>query len=185
MQKRLGIRWHAPVVLGALMALGLAACTTNTAAPQPCPAILIPTDGAKLTRFVPGPGRDIIDVVHEDQVSGFAHRCEYDTDASGAGAVTVEVYPAFESTQGPANQDSNAQFEFFIAIADQENNLLEKKRFPASIDFPQNMSRIQWQRSEPIALTIPLKAGQNGTDFQIFIGLQMTRAELDYQRKTR
>ena len=185
MQKWQGNRWHLRAALGAVMAMGLAACATDTATPLPCPEILIPVDGAKLTRFVPGQGRDIIDVTHEDQVTGFAHRCEYSTDKTGAGEVVIEIYPAFESTQGPANQDNRAQFEYFIAIADQENNLLEKARFSAAIDFPQNMSRIQWQRAEPIALTIPLESGQSGTDFQIFIGLQLTRDELEYQRKTR
>jgi len=185
MEKRRGTARIVSAVLVTVAALGLSACASNPAAPQLCPEILIPVDGSKLTRFVPGTGRDIIDVMHEDQVSGFAHRCEYNTDVTGAGEVVIDIFPSFESSRGPANPDNIATFEYFIAIADQDNNVLEKARFPAEISFPQNMSRVQWQRAEPISLTIPLKAGQPGADFQIFIGLQMTRDELEYQRKTR
>lgn len=172
-------------LLGAV-ALVVGACSaTETTLPPPCPEILIPVDAAKLTRFQPGPGRDIVDVVHEEQVAGFADRCEYDTDATGAGHVMVEIFPAFDSTRGPANQASQADFEYFIAIASVDKKVLEKKRVPVSIDFPENMSRVQWQQEKPITLTIPLKAGQSGRDFQIFLGLQMTRDELEFQRKMR
>lgn len=182
-------RWklYGPIhaAVGAVLALGLAACATDAPPPPPCPEILIPIDGAKLTRFKPGPGRDIIDVMHEEQVSGFAHGCEYTTDATGAGEVAVEIYPEFESKKGPANPDNQALFEFFVAVTDQDKNVLEKKRFPAAIPFPSNMSRVLWQREAPVTLIIPLKAGETGENFRIFIGLQMTRDELEYQRKIR
>lgn len=182
-------RWTTPHPHKALLliglAMGLASCATDKAPPPPCPEILIPIDGAKLTRFQPGAGRDIIDVQHEELVSGFAHACEYNLDDTGAGNVVVQILPEFESKRGPANPDDQAQFEFFIAIVDQDKNLLEKKRFPASIVFPPNMSRVVWQRGEPIPLTIPLEAGQTGQNFQIFLGLQLTRDELEYERKIR
>ena len=169
-----------------VVALGLSACSsTDAVAPPPCPEILIPVDSAQLTRFKPGPGRDIIDVVHEEKVTGFAHRCEYDTDAQGAGSVLVELYPSFESARGPANQAGKATFEFFVAIVDQDKNMLEKARFPTVIEFPQNMSRISWQREEAVALKIPLKAGQIGGDMQVYLGLQLTRDELNSQIKAK
>ena len=179
-------RGYLHIALLGVIALGLAACSsTDTVALRPCPEILIPIDSAKLTRFIPGPGRDIIDVLHEEQLTGFAHRCEYDTDETGVGAVVIEIFPAFESARGPANAENLAQFEYYIAIADLNKTVLEKMRFPMAIPFPEYMSRVRWQSEEPIVLNIPLKAGQNGADFEVFIGLQMTRDELDYQKKIR
>lgn len=168
-----------------VLALGLGACSTDTVAPRACPEILIPVDGAKLTRFKPGPGRDIVDVLHEEQVTGFGHLCEYDVDETGAGSVTVSLLPAFDSTRGPASPSDQVQFEYFIAITDADKAVLDKKRFPAIIQFPANMSRVRWQPETPINMTIPLKAGQLGETFQIFLGLQMSREELEYQRKIR
>lgn len=182
-------RWELNKSVGVALVAGcafvLAACSSDVVVQPPCPEILIPIDGSKLTRFKPGPGRDIIDVIHEEQVSGFAHGCEYNTDEAGAGEITVEIIPSFEAKKGPANPNNQSTFEFFVALTDQEKNVLEKKRLNAIIDFPSNMSRVLWQREEPITLTIPLKAGQTGEDFRIFIGLQMSRDELEYERSIR
>lgn len=163
MNRRWGFLKHFNAALLGLVALGLTACAnTDTATPRACPEILIPVDSAKLTRFKPGPGRDIIDVLHEELITGFAHGCVYDTDETGAGNVMVEISPSFESMRGPANVEGRALFEYFIAIADLDKNVLEKARFPVAIPYPSNMNRIQWQRADPIPLTIPLKAGQTG-----------------------
>ena len=185
MHKRWGFNRSVNTALVAALALGVAACASEPVTPPPCPEILIPVDGAKLTRFKPGLGRDIIDVMHEEMVTGFAHGCEYDTDSTGAGDLTVQILPTFESKRGPANPDARAQFEFFIAITDQEKNVLEKKRFPAVVDFPENMSRVLWQVDQPINLRIPLQAGKTGNDYRIFVGLQITPEERDYQRQNR
>jgi len=183
MTARWGFVGYGRAALFGAMALGLGACSaTEATLPPPCPEILIPVDAANLTRFQPGPGRDIVDVLHEEQVAGFADRCEYDTDATGAGDVLVEIYPAFESTRGPANQTNQADFEYFIAIASADKKVLEKKRVPVSIAFPQKMNRVQRQQENPITLTMPLKAGQSAYGFPISNGCQLTRDELDDER---
>lgn len=173
------------LVLG-LMGLSLGACSsTEDVAPPPCPSIYIISDGAKLTRFKPGPGRDIIDVLHQEELSGFAHGCEYDTDSTGAGDLTVFVAPTITSERGPANTSNDADFEYFIAITDSNKKVMDKARFPVVIPFPKNMTRIVWQRENPHSLSIPLKAGQTGQDYAIYLGLQLNQAELDYSRKNR
>lgn len=168
-----------------LLALGVAACSTPDIAPQTCPDVLIPADGSKLTRFKPGPGQAIIDVLHEATIIEYAQACEYDIDATGAGEVAVYVAPMIETSRGPADLKGEASFEYFVAILDSNKKVLDKALFQVVIPFPQNMTRVRWQLKDPNVLRIPLSAGQNGTDFQVFIGLQLTRDELEYQRRTR
>lgn len=171
------------IAISVLGLLGLAACSSTDVAPLPCPNILIPRDAAKLTRFTPGPGRDIIDVMHEEEILSFASGCEYDTDATGAGDVTIYIMPTIKSTRGPANTGSEARFEYFLVIADSQKNLLEKAKFKVAIPYAQNLTQIIWRAVDPNTLRIPLKSGQDGNNFQIFLGLQLTQTELDYQRK--
>lgn len=182
---RRGVRATLGVVLLGLTGLSLTACTTNDTPPPPCPNIYIIADGAKLTRFKPGPGRDIIDVLHEEEMVGFAQGCEYDTDETGAGTLTVLVAPTIVSKRGPANQTGDADFEYFVAITDSEKRILDKERFQVVIPYPSTIPRISWQREDPHNLILPLKAGQSGQDYQIYLGLQLNHAELDYLRKTR
>lgn len=177
--------WGLTIGLAAMASMLLSACAGDPVAPLPCPEILIPIDGSKVTTFRPGPGRDIIDVVQEVQVAGFAHGCVYETDETGAGEVQVELIPAIESARGPANTDGVTNFEYYVAIVSPDKDVLEKKRFPVTIDYPSNMTRITWRRDNPISLRIPLAAGDYGESYTIFLGLQMTRDELEYQRKVR
>lgn len=166
-------------------ALSLTACANAPDVPQPCPQILIPSDSAELTRFKPGPGRDIIDVLHSEQITGFAHRCFYDTDDTGAGELTVELHPVIVSSIGPASADRIADFKYFVAITDQNKDILDQSVLSLTIPFPQNQSKVQWQKPDPIVLRIPVEAGQNGDDFRVYVGLQLSREELDYQRQRR
>ena len=172
-------------VLG-LAALGVAACSsTEDARPRPCPEIRIPADAAKLTRFKPGPGRAIIDILHQEQIIGFGHVCAYDTDETGTGEVTVQVAPTILSERGPADTAKQADFEYFVALVDSQKRVVAKQRFALTIPFPNNLTRVQWQREQAHVLHVPLATGQSGADYTIFIGLQMTREEMEYTREKR
>jgi len=172
-------------VVIALIGVGLSACASDKAPPPPCPNILIVADGAKLTRFKPGSGRDIIDVLHEEQITGFAHSCEYNTDESGAGELTVWVVPTILSTRGPANQTGDADFEYVVAATDTQKTILQKTRYPMVLAYTPNVPNILWQRPEPHKIVLPLKPGQTGKDYLIYLSLVLNRAELDYRRKNR
>lgn len=177
-----------PTLIGliGLMGLGLGACASGDEIPPgPCPEILVVADAAKLTRFKPGPGRDIIDVLHEEKITGFAQACEYDVDDSGAGDLIVYVAPTIVSTRGPANQTDNANFEYFVAITDADKKILDKTRYPKVLPYVNGVPRVMWQKPEPHTYVLPLKAGQTGASYLVYLGLQLSREELDYQRKNR
>ncbi len=185
MKKRRGSYLSFPAILG-LALMGLSACsTTKTTVSRPCPKILIPKDAAKLTHFKAGSGHAIIDVTDTQTVSGFAHACSYQLNDAGEGEVTVQLAPTITSVRGPANTTKRANFEYFIAIVDGKKRILEKARFPVTIPFVNNVTRVQWQRKDPVVMHIPLKAGQSGADFTVFVGLQLTRDELNFVRRTR
>ncbi len=169
----------------ALLALGLTACSADDVPQLPCPEIYIVADVAKLTRFKPGPGRDIVDVLHEEEIVGFGQSCLYDTDATGAGEVVVVVAPTIVSKRGPANTSGESEFEYFVAITDSQKNLREQARFPVKLVYPSNLSQLRWQRPDPHNLILPLNAGQTGRNWRVYLGLQLTREEVDYQRRTR
>jgi len=168
-----------------LLTIGLAACSSTDIPPPPCPEIQILGAAAKLTRFKPGPGRDIIDVRHEEAITSFASACEYNVDANGAGDVTIWLAPTILSTRGPANQGSEATFEYFIVITDSQKKVLNKGLFPVAIPYAQNLTQLSWTLKEPNSLIVPLNAGKTGDDFQVFIGLQLSKDELEYQLSLR
>ncbi len=163
----------------------VSACTMfgEDKVPPPCPAISVLEEAASLTRFVEGPGRDLIDVLVEEKVSDAAGTCEYDVDDdTGVGTLNVEMMVAFELNRGPANRDRKAEIGYFVAITDTERNILNKQSFKGTVEFPGNRNRLIWT-DEPVFLNIPLKAKQTGRNFKIFIGLDLTEEQLQFNRQ--
>ncbi|OHC76101.1 MAG: hypothetical protein A3G18_05625 [Rhodospirillales bacterium RIFCSPLOWO2_12_FULL_58_28] len=179
-------------LLSGLMLL-LAGCDTvsemvASPPPQPpCPPSSVLDDAATVTRFREGPGRDFIDIVAEGKISGYGGGCHYDFDMkTGEALLTVEVAVEFEAQRGSADKDRKAMFDYFISVADPEQNILSKGLFNVVIDFPENRTRRNFtDNNPPVVLEIKLKPEQAGKDFHIFIGFQLSESELEFNRRQR
>ncbi|MFT5181762.1 MAG: hypothetical protein ACI8S3_001647 [Alphaproteobacteria bacterium] len=163
----------------ALFALG--ACSslvTETAVAPPCPHIVIVKDTAELTTFRPGPGRDLTDVVLDARINRFEGECETDLESDRSGKVNVDLQLIFEATRGPANETRTGDFSYYVAIADRNGAILAKKVFATQFVFEGNRNRLGGL--EELTQEIPLRAGQLGEDFDIFVGFQLNAEQLDY-----
>lgn len=171
----------------AILVLAVSGCTMfeEEEPPPPCPRISILGDASTLTRFRPGPGRDLTDVLYEGVVSRVSGTCVYADDGKGADrALSMKVTVVIEAARGPANRDGRAAFPYFVGITDSLRNVLNKQRFSVTMVFPGNRTRLVIT-DNPVVLEIPVKAGQSGQDFEIFVGFQLSRADLDYNRRAR
>ena len=167
-----------------IMALALAACSApNVGSIPPCPNVVIVDDIAQVTKFLDGPGRDLTDVVLEVRIASFDGTCVTDPDAGPAGEVSVDLILIVEATRGPANADRRGQYDFFIAIAEAEGDIVAKRVFPGEIVFEGNRNRVAAQ--EELTQMIPLRPGENGSDYDILIGFQLSDEELIYARQQR
>ena len=173
-------------IAAALTVAGLvSACTLfgEDEVPPPCPEISVLEEASNLTRFVDGPGRDLIDVLVEQKVSDAAGTCEYEIDDdTETGTLSVEMMVAFELNRGPANRDRKTDVDYFVAVTDNQRNILNKQSFKGTVEFPGNRNRLIWT-DEPVYLNIPLKAKQTGRNFKIFIGLDLTDDQLQFNRQ--
>ncbi len=171
----------------AILALAVAACTVfqEEEPPPPCPRVSILGDAATLTKFRPGPGRDLTDVLYEGVVTNVTGRCAYANGGKGANpTVSMDVALVIEAARGPANRDGRAAFPYFVGITDSSRNVLNKERFNVRVVFPGNRTRLVIT-DDPVNLEIPVKAGQSGRDFTIFVGFQLSREDLEYHRRAR
>lgn len=144
-------------------------------APGPCPVAVAVDDAARMTRFQPG-GSDLTDVDFEVVVEGVAYGCEYD----GTEAVEMVVEVALLAAQGPANASDSADFTYFIAVATADRQILAREDFTVSIPFQGNLTRVRL--TETLEPRIPLRSGETGANYRVFVGLALTEAELQYNR---
>lgn len=151
----------------------------------PCPEVLVLADAESGIRFAPGSGLDIIDIVYEAEVQRVAGACQYEIDKeTGEGTLSVELGVEIRLARGAANKDRIADFGYFVALTDAQSQVIQKSAFPARVEFPGNQSRLIW-KDEPVTVSIPIKKDQTGRDFDIYVGLDLTPEQVEYNRQKR
>lgn len=178
---------------GILAFLLLAGCSVydsifgSNLPPLPCPPVSVLGDASLLTRFREGDGRDLIDVLYGGEIGAVETSCEYslNEDTGAAGWLSVEVAPVIFAERGPADRERRAVYPYFVTVVDAERRVLNKQTFDLVVEFPRNRTRTTVVDKPPVALTIPLKEGVRGDSFEVFIGFQLSREELDFNRRRR
>ena len=165
-----------------LMLLTACSMMTNSTPTMECPPVSILGDASKVTRFVDGPGRDLIDIDFTGEVTHLSGKCFYEIDGdTGSGVVRVNVKPEFRIERGAANKTRQADFEYFVSIVDDQGGILDKQVFPYSAKYWKNRTSVK-DFDKPVELAIPLSGGQSGQDFTIYVGFQLSREEVEFNR---
>ena len=162
------------LVLIALVLIG--ACTANEEIVY-CPTIRVPQDTGVLTRFIEGSDGDITDVRLEGRFVAARGICTVDDDE-----VAVEAFIEIGVREGPASTSKVGEIAMFVAVADQNRNILQRRSLPVAIDFSGNRSTLR--HIERLTIDIPKSPSQRGDEFVIFTGFEMTRQELEFNRET-
>ncbi len=179
-------------LLALALGVGLSACDTvdslkvwRKAKPEPCPRVTVLRNAAELTKFKPGPGRDLIDVLFEAKVTNVYSACEYDVDYdTRAGSIHAQIAPVILGKRGPADTSRLAEVEYFVAMVDEQKNILQKSVFPLKLAFPGNLVQNE-VRDEPIDLTITTDGSKDGTAYEIYVGFQLSEEEMAYNERLR
>ncbi len=152
----------------------VAACSSNTQVVR-CPDVRVPSETGNLTRFGPGDGRDITDVVMEAQFEEVRGECSVDDDE-----VEVAALVKITARQGPASTVQQGTFSFFVAVTDRKRNILSRRSVQGAVDFSGNRSRVTF--FERLKIDIPKTEEQTGDQFLIFMGFELTRQEVEFNR---
>lgn len=159
-----------------LASLLLVAACSREKPEAACPRGIVPADSASITRFRDGPGRDLTDVVAEGEILNILIQCKYDKRA-----VIVDLQIAIAGDRGPADRSRVAEFEYWIAIVDPQQNIVTKQPARVRFQFTDNRTRLGQIVSE-LEPYIPLADLQQGPEYQILVGFQLTEDELAWNR---
>lgn len=144
-----------------------------------CPQVFILQDAQKLTRFKPGPGRDITDIQFEAEIIDFRGGCDVDED-DDVWEVDVELLVLISVERGPANKGRDIEFEYFVVLPGFEGKPGGKRIFPVKGEFEEGRTRLLYQDS--VELNIPLNNPNDAGKTEIVFGFQLTPDELKFNR---
>jgi hypothetical protein len=161
-------------VLAVLM-LGLAGCGgTQSIGKLSCPTPLVAPDLDVAADLRPG-GSGPSDVRFGVKLVSVNSNCS--TEKIG---LSADVRVAFVVARADPKL-TRAEFAYFVAIADAQRNILNKKEYKVSVEFSPRLSRLNV--SDDVAVGLPLHDLSNGGKYLIIVGLQLTPEQLDFNRK--
>ncbi len=140
-----------------------------------CPQVQILEYADRLTEFAGGSGRDVTDVVLRGRLVNFEGECNVEKDA-----VELDLVLDFLIERGPASGGDKGRFTYFVAIPEFHPAPSGKRVFPIDLEFESGVNRIVYR--DEISVEIPVTEGRNASDFNLFIGFQLDRGQLEFNR---
>lgn len=162
------------VILAAL--LMLSGCNSDKV--NNCPAGVILADAGERTVFRPGADRDLAGEAYRIYLIGISSDCSINKKT---GETDSSMRLNFRATRAPSADAAHYQVPYFVAVT-QGDRLIEKRILSAGFDFPAGASVATFSLS-PDDFDIHVENGHQPYDYEVMAGLQVSQAEIDYNRK--
>ena len=129
-----------------------------------------------------GESQDLSDTLYEAKIDQVlpAVNCVYEND-DGKQAIVYDIQVKFLAQRGPKEHEGVAKFNYFVGIGGPGGQILKREVFDSEIVFENNAT--QAITIEEIQPRIPLKQGENGDYYRIYVGFMLNERELAYNRK--
>jgi hypothetical protein len=160
----------------AILAAGLAACGSERKA-RPCPQVRVDAATASMTKFRDGPGRATGDIEYQVEIVGFKGQCIVDDEEF---EVVMDMDLAI--ARGPAGNAGSVPISYFVAIPQLFPKPEGKKVFDVKYSLPGKAAAPQRLRETNIRVKIALEKDQTAAAYDIYLGLQITPEQLEYNR---
>lgn len=145
-----------------------------------CPKIMIADNTFKKVVF-DGAGVDELNKIYSAEIMGYQAKCNYDEKTKNT---ELNLSVDFNVKKGIIDRISQVNFEYFVAILDFYPKEQGKKIFPVNIDFSNKPDELE-VKDKNVKIIIPDVEGKVSKDFQVFLGLQLTSEELEYNRQNK
>lgn len=140
-----------------------------------CPPVFLLKDARELTRFKEGPGRDITDIQVQVRIANYKGTCNYDDEEAD-----IELGIDFTLEPGPAAKGREFKFKYFVAIPAFHPRPEGKRVFDTTAKIEDLRRRAVLHNDLTLKIPIPRKASPS--KYAIYLGLQLTPTQLEYNR---
>ena len=160
-----------------LLTLSLAACSSDVGGN--CPTMTGVTDASVRTVFRPGTAQDPANVLYTAEITRVAGGCDIDKKTRVADARLAVDFRATRPASAGAVQYT---IPYFVAVTEGAR-ILTRRTYAVTLSFQPGQTVAT--ATETIGSTrINPSKDKFPYDYQILAGLQLSRAEVDYNRRT-
>jgi hypothetical protein len=162
-------------VATAAVCVALAACSTTKI--ERCPAIAVLVDTGSLTK-IQSNAQGQASAAYTVQIANAKRDCDlpkYSRDLTGN--VTID----FRATRANAAAGATYTVPYFVAITT-EGKVLAKQQFQVAFAFQPGESTTAFSDSVN-SLSLSIGRDKKATDYGILVGFQLSKGELDYNRR--
>lgn len=166
-------RLTVPAILcGALL---LNACST---AIQVCPVAVILADASSKTVFRPGTGPDLANVLYTVALVDAKTDCTYDKHTVNTDSTLTLT---FRATRSPTAEGASYSVPYFVAV-NQNAKLISKRLYTLNVSFAPGAATATITET-PDDTLIHIDNGHLPWDYQLLSGMQLTDADIDFNKK--
>ena len=144
--------------------------------PPTCPILGVLSDAAHVRFYQEGSGREQSDVAYElEFIRGELRECNKDEDT-----LSSDIRFDIVARKGPAGAE-DATFTYFVSILGPDSKVVSKELHEHSVDFKSDKPEVRFSiEKEGIKITPP--EGKDGLGYEILIGFQLSREQLELNR---
>jgi len=172
-------RWF---FLAALPLLVLAGCgsSNNSRLPVACPRPGLLGEGADLTRYRPGPVRDLTTLEWDARLTGISGGCN---PGRGNRSIEMTLTAAFTVERGPSADGRVVDLPWFVAAVDaRDETILSRQDFAERVTFARNEIRTSGQ-SAPVSISLPVGENRRAADYRILVSFDLSPEDLALNRR--
>lgn len=147
--------------------------------PAYCPRVSVLADTANLVQFRPGSGRDVSDEQLRAEFASYHGTCRYDKPNK---TMTISMNVGIDAERRPGAQGRAADLAYFVAIPAFYPKPEAKVVMPVALQFPDNSNYVHYV-DEEVRISIPIEDLKQLKKYEVFVGLQLTPEQLDYNRQ--
>jgi len=169
------------LVLGVVLPALLSACGgTPSRLPVACPTPGLLSDGADLTRYRPGPVRDLTTLDWDARLSGLNGGCDRGRNNQ---TIEMKLTVGFVVERGAGTEGRVVDLPWFVAVVDtRTDQVLTRRSFVERVSFARNETRISGQ-SEQVSLSLPVGETKRAQDYKILVSFELTADDLALNRR--
>jgi hypothetical protein len=178
------------ITLAIVGALSLAGCKSTAEALSigeagernsgPCPRAFALYDAARIVEFR-GENQRFADVGFTGQITKVTSLCRY----VGENPITGSIDITFELGRGPAAEQSDAVYQYWVAITRKNIAVIDKQTFPLRVTFPAGVDRVKITESIDDYSIARINDTTSGENFEIIVGFEVTTEQRAFNNEGR